>query len=178
MYPTATIPEEGLETEKLGLVWGAMLSCRTTDAPRERALADQAELMAAIAKYSSACALVDASKHDADGSSLLDRVELELIMCAVAQDPDQMREALGLAQTPFAGIPINLGDDEIDEAISLVIAEAEWHDGVCKCEESVAAIGIWLRYVYQLQREEWMRRIKQKSMRRRQLQKSSSCVLS
>ena len=156
-------------------------SCDSTDALSECMLADQLELTAAIAKYSSACALVDTAEHDADSSSSLNRVELELIMRAVAQNPDQMRELLGLGQTPFAGISINLNDGEIDEAIALVLAEAEWHDGVCHGDESVAAIGIWLHHVYQLQREEWMQRIKMKSMRKltkRQLQKSSSCVLS
>ena len=158
-----------------------LASSDSTDALSECMLADQLELTAAIAKYSSACALVDTAEHDADSSSSLDRVELELIMRAAAQNPDQMREVLRLGQTPFAGIPINLNDDEIDEAIALVLTEAEWHDGVCHGNEGVVAIGIWLRHVYQLQREEWMRRIKMKSMRKltkRKLQKSSSCLLS
>ena len=42
-------------------------------------------------------------------------------------------------------------------------------------EESVAAIGIWLRFIYKLQRDEWKRSILEKKNKKK---KSSFCVLS
>ena len=98
------------------------------------------------------------------------------MMRAIAADPDKMREEFGLGQTPFAGVPVHVDGDEMSEAIAAVLLEADAdHDGCIQREESVAAIGIWLRFIYKLQRDEWKRSILEKKTKKK---KSSSCVLS
>ena len=170
--PRTEVREDGLTT---------MLASCKADAASESALVGQTEVTAAIKKYRAYLehqAIVDAvyARYDADGSGSLERAELETLMRAIAADPDKMREEFGLGQTPFAGVPVHVDGDEMSEAIAAVLLEADAdHDGCIQREESVAAIGIWLRFIYKLQRDEWKRSILEKKTKKK---KSSSCVLS
>ncbi len=171
--PRAEVRDDGLDT--------MLASCAADAAPGAGALVAQTEVTAAIKKYRAYLehqAIVDAvyAKYDADGSGKLERAELETMMRAIAADPDKMREEFGLGQTPFAGVPVHVDGDEMSEAIAAVLLEADAdHDGCIQREESVAAIGIWLRFIYKLQRDEWKRSILEKKTKKK---KSSSCVLS
>ena len=57
---------------------------------------------------------------DADQSGTLQRDELLSLLRSIAENPDQMREQLGMGQTPYSGIDVTLEEDEMAAALTEV----------------------------------------------------------
>jgi len=91
----------------------------------------------------------------------------------IAENPDDMREEIGMGQTPYAGIKITLTDEEMDHALHdiLEIADAN-HDGDIGRSEVIGAVSVWLRILEKWRQDEWRRKIKEKKA------KQGCCVVS
>ena len=102
-------------------------------------------------------------QYDEDGSGCLEREEVVALLQSIAEDPDKMRIELGMGTQPYAGVKV-----EPSEADLLTVLDTAGvdHDGNISREEVLGAIGTWLQLIYQMQRDEWTRKIQEKKRRR------------
>ena len=70
-----------------------------------------------------------------------------------------MRIELGMGTQPYAGVKVE--PSEADLLTVLDTADVD-HDGNISREEVLGAIGTWLQLIYQMQRDEWTRKIQEK----------------
>ena len=102
-------------------------------------------------------------QYDEDGSGCLEREEVVALLQSIAEDPDKMRIELGMGTQPYAGVKVE--PSEADLLTVLETADVD-HDGNISREEVLGAIGTWLQLIYQMQRDEWTRKIQEKKRRR------------
>ena len=102
-------------------------------------------------------------QYDEDGSGCLEREEVVALLQSIAEDPDKMRIELGMGTQPYAGVKVE--PSEADLLTVLDTADVD-KDGNISREEVLGAIGTWLQLIYQMQRDEWTRKIQEKKRRR------------
>ena len=76
------------------------------------------------------------NKYDSDGSGSLERDELVTLLRAIASDPDATRLELGMGVTPYAGVKVEITEEDLEHVLEVGGRYNKWGTTVDDWRES------------------------------------------